>query len=60
LSPLEVARCLGVSRATVYDAIKRGDFIALRFGSAVVRIRWSEVEAFLARSASPTPPKGSR
>jgi excisionase family DNA binding protein len=55
MSVSDVAAFLKVNRETVYDSIKRGDFPAVRYGSSMVRIRWADVEAFLARSSSPTP-----
>lgn len=58
LTPEDVAELLGVCRDTVYRAIKRRELTVSRFGSATIRIRWSDLEAFLARNASTPTTKG--
>jgi excisionase family DNA binding protein len=53
LTPQQVAKLLCVHPSTVHQAIRRGDFgEVLRFGSSFIRIRASDLEAFLARSAT--------
>ena len=42
--------CGGISRPTVYDRIRRGEFPPpLRFGPKVVRWRAADVQAYLSR-----------
>ena len=44
----EVERMVGLSRSTIYDAMRRGDFpLPLKVGPKAVRWRSSEIEAWV-------------
>jgi excisionase family DNA binding protein len=50
LSPSEVARLLGVHKATVYRRIHEGEIRAIRLGEdGPLRVRSDELERWLAR-----------
>ena len=48
----EVARILGVSRQTVYRLIEEGEIVALRLGSAGLRVYRDSVRDFARRCAT--------
>lgn len=58
-TPAEVADLLGVSKATVLRRYQSGDLPGLRFGPRSIRFRAADVDAFVARSASPATEKVS-
>ncbi|MDR3577227.1 MAG: helix-turn-helix domain-containing protein [Anaerolineaceae bacterium] len=60
LKPLEVASILRVSRTQAYRLMKSGELPAIRFGSATVRVRQSDLSKFINEHSSSSQSTGGK